>query len=214
MRSNRCLDLSLLFIQGAGWRRGSICWSMLNVSDHGCRAITWVQVILLNAKIASNGEESSGGTIIADGGDTVGGRDGFVRHSLSAYIPRASLTIWKHCQHISNPARMGQSSTYPSVYWTIRPFFDQANQQGPGSLCSFWFSTRITQGASLCGAFGTLQTLRSPSDVWDANISDFCLEDDPCQASPAIGEGALGVVRVWRMVKDGWRVAIRMEPFR
>ena len=97
----------------------------------------------------------------------------------------------------------------------ILPFFDQANQQGPGSLCSFWLSTRITHGASLpCWALGTLHTRRSPSDVWAANISDFCFDEEPCQARPAIGEGFLGVVRVCRMVKDGCRVAMRIEPLR
>ncbi len=74
---------------------------------------------------------------------------------------------------------------------------------------------RITHGASPpWGTLGTLHTRKSPSDIWAANISDFCLDDDPCQASPAIGEGAFGVVRVCRMVNEGWSVAIRMEPLR
>lgn len=73
----------------------------------------------------------------------------------------------------------------------------------------------MTQGASVpCAALGTLHTLRSPSVDCAASISDFCFEEEPCQASPASGDGALGVVRVWRMVKDGWRVAIRIEPLR
>ena len=73
----------------------------------------------------------------------------------------------------------------------------------------------MTHGASpLCGTLGTLHTLRSPSDVWAANISDFCLDDEPCQASPAMGEGDRGLVRVWRMVKVGCSVAIKMEPLR
>jgi hypothetical protein len=97
----------------------------------------------------------------------------------------------------------------------MRPFLDQANQQGPGSLCSDLLSILITQGASPpWGTLGTLHTLRSPSDVWAANISDFCFDDEPCHASPAIGEGARGVVSVWRMVNDGCSVAIRIEPFR
>lgn len=45
-------------------------------------------------------------------------------------------------------------------------------------------------------------------------MSDFCLDEEPCQARPAMGEGDLGVVRVWRMVKEGCRVAIKMEPLR
>ncbi len=58
-------------------------------------------------------------------------------------------------------------------------------------------------GGSECGVLGTLQTRRSPSEVWVANMSDFCLAEDPCQASCDMGEGPLAVVRVWRMVKDG-----------
>lgn len=74
---------------------------------------------------------------------------------------------------------------------------------------------RITQGVSpLWATFGILHTLRSPSEVCAASISDFCLDDEPCQASPAIGEGALGVVRVCRMVNEGWSVAIKIEPLR
>ena len=40
------------------------------------------------------------------------------------------------------------------------------------------------------------------------------MDEEPCQARPAIGDGLRGVVRVCRMVKDGCRVAIRMEPLR
>lgn len=73
----------------------------------------------------------------------------------------------------------------------------------------------MTHGTSpLCGTFGTLHTRRSPSVVCAASISDFCFDEDPCQAKPAIGEGDLGVVRVCRMVNDGCSVAIKMEPFR
>lgn len=64
------------------------------------------------------------------------------------------------------------------------------------------------------GALGTLHTRRSPSAVWAASISDFCLDEEPCHARPATGEGALGVVRVCRMVKEGCNVAISMEPLR
>lgn len=68
-------------------------------------------------------------------------------------------------------------------------------------------------GCSLLGALGTLHTRRSPSMVCVASMSVFCLEEEPCQASPVMREGARVVVRVCRMVKDGWRVAMRMEPF-
>jgi hypothetical protein len=44
-------------------------------------------------------------------------------------------------------------------------------------------------------------------------MSDFCLDDEACQARPRMGEGARGVERVCMMVKLGRRVAIRIEPF-
>ena len=44
-------------------------------------------------------------------------------------------------------------------------------------------------------------------------MSDFCFEDDACQASPTIGDGATEVERVWSIVKDGSKEAIRIEPF-
>jgi hypothetical protein len=58
-------------------------------------------------------------------------------------------------------------------------------------------------GASWCGVFGTLQTLRSPSAVWVASMSVFCLEEEPCQAKPVIRDGARDVVSVWRIVNAG-----------
>ena len=58
-----------------------------------------------------------------------------------------------------------------------------------------------------------LQTRKSPSAHCTASISDFCLEEDACQASPVIGEGLRGVDKVWRMVKFGTSDAIKTEPF-
>lgn len=95
----------------------------------------------------------------------------------------------------------------------MRPFLDQPNQHGPDSLFSDRLRIRITQGGSLLGALGTLQTRRSPSHVWVASISDFCFDDEPCQAKLMMGEGCFGVVRVCRMVKVGCSVTMRMEPF-
>ena len=71
----------------------------------------------------------------------------------------------------------------------------------------------MTLGISDVGGLATLQTLRSPSDDCVANMSDFCFDEDACQASVTIGDGASAVVRVCSMVKDGCRAAIRMEPF-
>lgn len=45
-------------------------------------------------------------------------------------------------------------------------------------------------------------------------MSVFCLDDDPCHASPVILDGARVVVNVCRMVKDGCSVAISIEPLR
>lgn len=103
--------------------------------------------------------------------------------------------------------------SYPSEYCTIRPFLDQPNQHGPLSLFSDRLRIRITQGGSVCGALGTLHTRRSPSLVCVASISDFCFDDEPCQAKLMMGDGAFGVVKVCRMVNDGCRVTMRMEPF-
>lgn len=72
---------------------------------------------------------------------------------------------------------------------------------------------RIVFGVSAVGGFDTLQTRRSPSHVWEANISDFCLDDEACQASETMGEGERWVVRVCKMVKLGCKVARRMVPF-
>lgn len=75
-------------------------------------------------------------------------------------------------------------------------------------------SALMIVGVSCCGDLGTLQTLRSPSAVWVASMSDFCLEEVPCHASPVMRDGAREVVRVCRIVKAGLRVAMRIEPLR
>jgi hypothetical protein len=69
-------------------------------------------------------------------------------------------------------------------------------------------------GESWWPPFGTLHTLRSPSEVCVASMSVFCLEDDPCHAKPVIRDGLLVVVRVCKMVNDGCKVATSMEPFK
>lgn len=58
-----------------------------------------------------------------------------------------------------------------------------------------------------------LQTSKSPSLVWLANISDFCLVDEACQANDTIGEGAREVVSVCKMVNVGCKFVISIEPF-
>jgi len=94
----------------------------------------------------------------------------------------------------------------------MRPFLDQDIQFLSGMYASGRFKTRITFGASAVGGFDTLHTLRSPSAVWVASMSDFCLDEDACQVSVTIGDGARDVVRVCRMVKLGCNAANKMEP--
>jgi hypothetical protein len=95
----------------------------------------------------------------------------------------------------------------------MRPFFDHAIQLGPGANVSARLSTRMTRGVSLVGGLATLHTLRSPSDVWVASISDFCLDDEACHARLAIADGPLDVLSVWRIVKAGCSEAKRIDPF-
>ena len=78
----------------------------------------------------------------------------------------------------------------------MRPFLDHVIQLAPGVNVSARFSTRMTLGASLVGGLATLQTLKSPSDVCVASISDFCFDDEACHARFAIGDGPLEVLSV------------------
>ncbi len=68
-------------------------------------------------------------------------------------------------------------------------------------------------GSSLLYDLDTLHTRRSPSFVCEASISDFCLDEEACQARLKIGDGPLEVVRLCRIVNLGWSVAIKREPF-
>lgn len=79
----------------------------------------------------------------------------------------------------------------------MRPLRDHEIQVLPGkNFGSGRLSTRITLGGSVVGGLDTLHTLKSPSAVCVASMSDFCLEEDACQVSDVIGEGALDVVSV------------------
>jgi hypothetical protein len=64
---------------------------MLDVSYHCRWPVAGVNVILLNAGVASDGKESACRSVVANGRDAVGRWHGFVRDSLSAYIPGACL---------------------------------------------------------------------------------------------------------------------------
>ena len=103
--------------------------------------------------------------------------------------------------------------TYPSEYCKILPFLDHAIQFKPGSTLSLLFRTRMTLGLSAVGGLAMLHTLRSPSKLCIANISDFCFVDEACHARFTIGEGARDVDSVCKMVKEGCRATIRIDPF-
>ena len=96
----------------------------------------------------------------------------------------------------------------------MRPFFDQASQFGPGMAFSLLLRTRTTLTESLLeGDLAILQTRSSPSCVCVASISDFCREEEACHASVTIGDGALEVVKLCRIVNRGCSEAINMLPF-
>jgi hypothetical protein len=71
----------------------------------------------------------------------------------------------------------------------------------------------MTLGDSFPGGFATLQTLKSPFDACVANMSDFCFDEEACQAIEMIGDGPREVVSVCRIVNWGRRLAINIDPF-
>ena len=93
------------------------------------------------------------------------------------------------------------------------PFFAQESQLMPGSTLSPLLNIRIVLGVSAVGGFETLHTRRSPSEVCEASISDLCLDEDACHARFTIGDGARWVAMVCRIVKEGIKLAMRMDPF-
>lgn len=79
----------------------------------------------------------------------------------------------------------------------MRPFFDHPNQFAPVWKLSDRLRTRTTFAVSLLvGDLATLQTRKSPSFVWAANMSDFCRDEEACHASVTMGDGPLEVVRL------------------
>jgi hypothetical protein len=44
-------------------------------------------------------------------------------------------------------------------------------------------------------------------------MSDFCFDEEACQARFAIADGPLDVLSVWRIVKAGCSDAKRIDPF-
>lgn len=96
----------------------------------------------------------------------------------------------------------------------MRPFFDQAIQFGPDRKFSLFFRILTTlAGSTLLYGLATLQTRRSPSLVCTANMSDFWRDDEACHDTVTIGDGALEVLRLCKIVNLGCSVAIKSDPF-
>ena len=95
----------------------------------------------------------------------------------------------------------------------ILPFLDQDIQFIPGSTVSPRSKLRMAFGTSAPAGLAMLQTLRSPLAICTASMSDLCLEEDACHASPIMGDGVTDVERVCNIVKDGSSEAISIEPF-
>jgi hypothetical protein len=66
---------------------------MLNISYHGGGTVAGVDVVLLDTRVAPNGEERRSRAKVADGSDTIRRWYSFVGHSLGADIPCAGLTF-------------------------------------------------------------------------------------------------------------------------
>ncbi len=123
-----------------------------------------------------------------------------------SHVPYPGLT--KPCQDLLGAVAEKMTKgfwicTYPSEYCKILPFFDQASQLRLESTLSLLFSIRMVFGDSAVGGLEILHTRKSPSEVWVANMSDFCLVDDACHARLAMDDGARGVVSVCKIVKAG-----------
>jgi hypothetical protein len=78
---------------------------MLDVGYHGGRPVARVDVVLLDTGVASNGEESCSGTVVADSRDAIRCWHSFIRYSLGADIPCAGLSVchvlaWGHIEGV------------------------------------------------------------------------------------------------------------------
>jgi hypothetical protein len=72
----------------------------------------------------------------------------------------------------------------------------------------------MTVGGPAFASLGILQTRKSPSNVCEASISDLDLDEEPCHDKQLIGEGALCVFSVCRMLNVGTTFAINTVPFK
>lgn len=66
---------------------------MLDVGYHGGWTVAGVDIVLLNAGVAANGEEGGSGAIVADGGNAIGSRHSLIRYSFGADVPGTSLAV-------------------------------------------------------------------------------------------------------------------------
>jgi hypothetical protein len=66
---------------------------MLNISYHGGGTVAGVDVVLLDTRVAPDGEERSSRAKIADGSNAIRRWHSFVGHSLGADIPCTGLTV-------------------------------------------------------------------------------------------------------------------------
>lgn len=112
---------------------------MLHVGYQGSWAIVGVQVILLNAVIATDGEESCGGTIIADGSNVVDCLDVLIGHSFCANVPCTSLAIGSYVSK-SSLYMTDQSEIDDKEVTGYVPFgvLDYASVLGPGEPTRPW----------------------------------------------------------------------------
>jgi hypothetical protein len=106
------------------------------------------------------------------------------------------MTMFPYNQMSVNSQLFSRGVAHPSKYCTSLPFFDHPIHLGSDEFESDRFNTLITRGDSFPGGFATLQTRKSPFDDCVASMSDFCFDEDACQAKEIIGDGPREVVRV------------------
>lgn len=177
---------------------------MLYVGYHG----RTLQVVLLHRVLGTQGKKRRGRTIACKTAGIFYCRDRLIGDVFCSHIPGPSFT-----GDVSLTIEGCSTATHPFKNCTIFPFLDQAIHFGIEDSGSDRFKTRIARGVSLPGGFDILQTLRSPLADCVASISDFCFDEEACQASEVMGDGPRDEVKVCKMVKIGRRVDIKMDPF-
>ena len=179
-----------------------------------------IRIILLHSIIWTQRKQRRLRTIASNAANSVDCWYRLTSNMLRPNIPRPRFPVSLSAtslpvafRTISQKPDSVKKLTYPSEYCNTLPFFDHAHQCSPGSTLSLLFRMRRVFGASLFGGFETLQTRKSPSTVCVASMSDLCFVDEACHTKFATAEGARAVVRVCRMVKEGWSPTIKIDPF-